>query len=53
MRTIKKRTLKKIISRYMYQVTCILVVVILAIILYIQLSAEQKRAYETATRTFL
>lgn len=47
------QTLGKIISRYMYRITCILVVVILAIILYIQITGEQRRAYETAERTFL
>lgn len=47
------QTLGKIISRYMYQVTCILVVVILVIILYIQITGEQRRAYENAERTFL
>ena len=46
------QTLKKIISRYMRSVTFFLVVVLLALILYIQIKNEQKQAYESATETF-
>lgn len=42
------KTLKKIISGYMYRITCILVVVILIMLVYIQIITEQKRAYEDA-----
>lgn len=45
-------TLQKIISRYMYQVTGILVAVILVVVLYIEISNEQELAYESAIRTF-
>ena len=46
------QTLKKIISRYMRSVTFFLVIVLLALILYIQIIHEQKQALETATETF-
>lgn len=45
-------TLEKIISRYMRQVTCFLVIIILAIIVYIQITNEHRHAYESAVRTF-
>lgn len=45
-------TLEKIISRYMRQVTCFLVIIILAIIVYIQINNEHRHAYESAVRTF-
>ena len=44
--------LEKIISRYMRRVTCYLVAIILAIIVYIQITNEHRHAYESATRTF-
>ena len=43
-------TLEKIISRYMRQVTCFLVIIILAIIVYIQINNEHRHAYESAVR---
>lgn len=46
------QTLKEIISRYIRFVTLFLVIVLLALILYIQINNEQKQAYETATETF-
>lgn len=46
------QTLKEIISRYIQSVTLFLVIVLLALILYIQINNEQKQAYETATETF-
>ena len=45
------RSLKNIISRYMYIITSILVAVILVILAFVQLRTEQKQAYGTATRT--
>ena len=45
-------TLKKIISRYMYKISCILVVVILLIVFYVQLKNEQRLSYESSIRTF-
>lgn len=45
------QTLKKLISRYMYRITCILVVLILIILLFVQIKAEQRQNYETAVRT--
>lgn len=45
------RTLKTMINRYMYHITWVLLIIILVIILYIQLINEQRRAYESATRT--
>ena len=47
------KTLKKLISGYMYRVTFVLVAVILVLLLYIQVSTEQRRAYEDADRTFM
>ncbi|XCP84791.1 GGDEF domain-containing protein [Roseburia hominis] len=44
--------LRKIISRYMYQITGTLIVVILVIVLYIELTNEREIAYESAIRTF-
>lgn len=44
-------TLKKIISHYMHMITCILVIFMLVIVIGIQISTEQKRAYEDAART--
>lgn len=46
------RTLQKIISRYMYQVSGILVAVILGIVLYIEMANERELARESAIRTF-
>lgn len=45
-------TLQKIISRYMYQVSGILVAVILGIVLYIEMANERELARESAIRTF-
>ncbi len=45
------QTLKKMISRYMYWITCILVVLILAMQICVQILTEQRRAYEDAVRT--
>lgn len=47
------QTLKKMISRYMYRLTCVLVVVILIMLVCIQIITEQGRAYEDADRTFM
>lgn len=46
------RTLQNIISRYMYLIAGILVAVILAIVLYIEITTEQGLSYESAIRTF-
>lgn len=46
-------SLKKIISKYMYFITGILVVTMLVIILFFQIKSEQNREYESAERTFL
>ena len=46
-------SLEKIISKYMYLITGILVVVILVIISIFQIKSEQSRMYETAEKTFL
>lgn len=45
------RTLKKMISRYMRRITFVLLAIILVFVVYIQLINEQRRAYESATRT--
>ena len=45
------QTLKKIISHYMHVITSVLVIVIMVILVCIQISVEQKRAYEDAART--
>ncbi len=45
------QTLKRIIARYMYQITLILVAVILVAVLVIQLINERARAYENAQET--
>ena len=45
------KTLKKLISRYMYKITCVLVAFILVMLLYIQITIEQRQAYEASTRT--
>ncbi len=45
------QTLKRIIARYMYQITLILVAVILVAVLGIQLINERARAYENAQET--
>ena len=47
------QTLKKMISRYMYRITCALVGVILVMLVYTQIMTEQKRACEDADRIFL
>ena len=46
------RPLKKMISRYMRLITCMLVAIILIIIAYIQITNEHRQAYEDAVRTF-
>lgn len=46
------QTLKNIISRYMRSATLFLVIILLALIIYIQIVNEQNQAYETATQTF-
>lgn len=46
------QTLKKIISRYMVKVTCILVILILIMLVYVQISTEKRRAQEDTARTF-
>lgn len=45
-------SLRNIISRYMRLITCVLVAIILSIIAYIQITNEQRQAYESAIRTF-
>lgn len=45
------QTLKKRISRYMYRITCILVVFTLIVLVFVQIKTEQRQAYETAVRT--
>lgn len=45
------RNLKKIIRRYMQMITFFMVVAMVIIIVGIQMVAEQKRAYESATQT--
>ena len=45
------KTLKQLISRYMYKVTFVLVITIVFILLIVQVSTEQKRAAENASRT--
>lgn len=47
------RTLREIISKYMYRMAGILVLVMLIMILVFQLMNEQKQAYHDANRTFL
>lgn len=47
------RTLKKLISGYMYKITCIVVICILITLVYIQIITEQRQACENASRTFL
>ena len=47
------QVLKKIISRCMHRVTCVLVAIIVVIMLFVQIASEQKRDYETAIRTFM
>lgn len=47
------RTLKNLISTYMYKVAFSLVAVILIMLVYIQVITEQRRASEDADRTFL
>jgi len=46
------RTLKKIISRYMYLITFFSVTIILIITSYLLIITEQKRAHEAALKTF-
>ena len=45
------KTLKQIINRYLYRTTCILGIVILLVMVFIQIITEHNRAYEDATRT--
>ena len=45
------KTLRQLISSYMYRVTCAVVVVIIFILLIVQASTEQRRAGEDAART--
>lgn len=47
------QTLIKQISRYMYRITCILVILILIILLSVQILTEQRRACDDAGRTFV
>lgn len=47
------KTLKKLISGYMYKITCLLVAVILIMLIYIQIVTEQRRAYEDSKRTIM
>lgn len=46
------QTLRNIISRYMRSVTFFLVIALLAMILYLQITHEKRQAFETATETF-
>lgn len=46
-------SLKKIISKFMYRITSILVLTIFFIILIFQIKSEQSRAYESAEKAFL
>lgn len=46
------KTLKKIISQYMRRLTSILIVMILAVIVYMQINNEHRQAYEDAMTTF-
>lgn len=46
------KTLKKIIGTYMYQVTAVCVVLMVLIVLIIQVTIEQNRAYETSMHSF-
>lgn len=45
------KTLKQLISKYMYTMTCFLVVSMLVLLVYIQVTTEQKRMYGEAIRT--
>lgn len=45
------QTLKKLIGRYMFKITCVLVIFILIMLSYIQIATEKRQARETATRT--
>lgn len=50
---VQVRTLKQLISRYMYKITCVLVIFILAMLVCIQITTEQRQARETGERTLL
>lgn len=45
------QTLKKLISGYMFKITCVLVAFILIMLLYIQIVTQKRQARDTATRT--
>lgn len=45
------QTLKKLISDYMFKITCVLVAFILIMLLYIQIVTQKRQARDTATRT--
>ncbi len=46
------KTLKKIISKYMYRITAVSVIFILLTVLFVYLIAEQKQTYEQSIQTF-
>lgn len=46
------RTLQKIISRYLYRIAVIIVVLMLALVFFVEVKNEQRLAYESSTRTF-
>ncbi len=46
------KTLKRIISKYMYRITAISVIFILLIVLFVYLIAEQRQTYEHSIQTF-
>ncbi len=45
------KSLKKIIGKYMYRITAISVIFMLLIVLFVQMIAEQRRAYEDSMQT--
>ncbi len=45
-------TLKKIISRYMHRTTAVLLFFMLSLVLYVELTSEQRRAYSDSIRSF-
>lgn len=45
------KTLKSQINRYMYKITCLLVVVILSLMVFFQIKDAQRQAYDDAIRT--
>ena len=46
------QTLKRIISHYMRSVTLLLVIALLGLLLYFQITYERRQAYEAATESF-